>query len=370
MKNHLPFDFYYYRGRVGLYAILKALDIGAGDEVAIQAFTCLAVPEGVIATGATPLYIDIKEDGYTMGVGSLKQRLTKKAKAIVVQHSFGIPADMDEIMSIAADLGIPVIEDCCHTYHSKYKGRLTGAFGVASFYSFEWGKPLVAGLGGGVIVNDDSLRERMLHEYSFFETPSLVKTVKIEIQYFVFSLLYRPSLFWPVRTVFHKLSSMGVAEGNFNEVKMQSEVSDEFKMRMASHLVRRLAGTYKQLDSIVAHSQKVVEQYKESIDSESVIPPDENADHHIVFARYPLRVVEKSRTLYLAREAGVELAEWYATPIHPLAVDQSMVVGYQAGSCPRAEKRASEIVSLPTHRRVTPKYINRAVGFLNNLQMS
>ena len=144
----------YFRGRVALHAILNGLGIGSGDEVALQAFTCVAVPEGIMATGARPVWIDIESDGYNMAPESLESRITPRTSAIVVQHTYGIPADLERILSIAERHQIPVIEDCCHTLASTYHGKPVGSFGVASFYSFEWGKPLVAGIGGAAVVND------------------------------------------------------------------------------------------------------------------------------------------------------------------------------------------------------------------------
>ena len=132
----------YYRGRVAQAAILNALGIGQGDKVAIQAFSCLAVPEGVYATGAEPIYIDIEENGYNLCPDSLSERITPKTKAIIVQHTYGIPAQLDKIMAIAKDNGILIIEDCCHSLDGKYNSKQLGTFGVAAFYSFEWGKPI------------------------------------------------------------------------------------------------------------------------------------------------------------------------------------------------------------------------------------
>ena len=111
MNNHSCQQLTYYRGRVALAALLKGLGVGAGDSVAIQAFTCLAVPEAVLATGATPLYVDIEQDRFNMDPPCLAERATASTKAIVVQHTFRIPARMDRIVAIASQHDIPIIED-------------------------------------------------------------------------------------------------------------------------------------------------------------------------------------------------------------------------------------------------------------------
>ena len=139
----------YFRGRVALYALLKALKVGKGDEVAMQAFTCVANPEAVMAIGALPIYVDVEVDGVNMDPGDLEGKITSRTRAIVIQHTFGIPADIAPLRAIAKRNNIPVIEDCCHTLASRYDGQTVGSFGIGSYYSFEWGKPLVAGIGGG-----------------------------------------------------------------------------------------------------------------------------------------------------------------------------------------------------------------------------
>ncbi|HRR07040.1 MAG TPA: DegT/DnrJ/EryC1/StrS family aminotransferase, partial [Victivallales bacterium] len=95
--------------------------------------------------------------------------------------------------------------------------------------------------------------------------------------------------------------------------------------------------------------------------------PDIPQDCDIVFARYPLLTKNKQKLLSNAKKAGVELAEWYASPVHPLTDRDLSLVNYEKGSCPNAEKLCSEVVSLPVHMKVQQKDIDKAVIFLNNV---
>src|SRR6266498_3212509 len=194
-------EFLFFRGRVALYAILKALGVGTCDEVAIQAFTCVAVPEAIIAAGARPVFIDIEHNGFNMSPADLVRKITPKTRAIVVQHTYGIPASMDPIIQCAGEHGIPIIEDCCHSFVSAYNGNTIGNFGVASFYSFEWGKPIVIGIGGSAVINDNALRDNIRQAYTSYGSPGFVRQMKIQAQYIAFRILYRPSLYWKVRTL-------------------------------------------------------------------------------------------------------------------------------------------------------------------------
>ncbi|MBI4130447.1 DegT/DnrJ/EryC1/StrS aminotransferase family protein, partial [Candidatus Roizmanbacteria bacterium] len=97
-------------GRSALWALLKAFSIGQGDEVLVQAFTCVAVPEVVMWVGATPVYCDI-DDTYNIDPNDIEKKITKKTKAIIVQHTFGIPARIREIREIGNKYNLIVIED-------------------------------------------------------------------------------------------------------------------------------------------------------------------------------------------------------------------------------------------------------------------
>lgn len=358
----------YYRGRVAMHAQLRALGVGADHEVAIQAFTCLAVPEGVMATGAKPVYVDITSDGFNMDPESLRKRISSRTRAIVVQHTFGIPAPMNEILDIAQEHGLPVIEDCCHSLSGAYKGKTLGSMGVSAFYSFEWGKPIVAGIGGAAVANNDRLNSALLAEYSSYRNPGSIRQLKIELQYMAFSVLYRPAWFWPVRSAFQLLARLGAAEGNFNAIDTIEDAAPDFSMKMAPRSVARLTRSISGLDAVTKHSNSISKAYRERIKPNAVIHPGVDDDDSVVFARYPLRVNNKELVLKLAKNANIELAEWYSTPIHPVPLEVGQAVFYEVGSCPNAERRAAETVSLPTHPRVSLAYVQKVASFFDNIE--
>jgi len=356
----------FYRGRVALYSILNALGIGTGDEVALQAFTCVAVPEAILASGARPIYVDIEPNGWNMDANDLAAKISSRTRAVVVQHTFGIPADLRRIGRIATAAGLPIIEDCCHTMASMYEGQPIGSFGMASFYSFEWGKPLVVGIGGGVTVNDEELRKRLLQQYSSYTFPPKADQRLLTLQYLAHRVLYRPSLYWPVRGLYHLLSRLGAARGNYNPVRAGS-VADDFSFRMSTPLQSRLAVKQRDLQPSTHHSRRITDEYRSKISSSLLLHPAIPDQTNVVFARYPLVTDEKLRILTAARKANVELADWYLTPVHPIPAHAGETVGYQFGSCPNAEVRCKQVVSLPTHAAVTSRDVDRAVSLLNSM---
>lgn len=354
----------FFRGRVAMHAMLKALGIGADDTVAIQALTCEAVPEAVMASGARPLYIDIEPTSFNMDASDLECKITSRTRAIVVQHTYGIPADMESIGRVATKTGLPIIEDCCHTLASTYHGNTVGSFGVGSFYSFEWGKPIVVGIGGSAVINEPALRKKVHAAYAAYRSPSPLSQMRIQLQYAAFRLLFRPSLYWPVRSLFHWLGSLGMAEGNYNPVQ-KGRVADDFSLRMSPALRQRLTRKLRMLEYQTRHSRWVAEEYRTKIRSALISHPVLPMQSDTVFARYPLLTRNKSALLAAARRANVELAEWYATPVHPLSDKELPLVHYTPGYCPNAEARSKEVVTLPTHPGVSSSAVQRAITFLN-----
>ncbi len=361
-------EFTYFRGRVALYAILKELGVGTGNHVALQAFTCLAVPEAIMATGAIPVYVDIEPNGVNMNPDDLNHKITPQTRAIVVQHTYGVPANIHPILELGNKHSIPIVEDCCHTLTSRINSRQVGSFGVASFYSFEWGKPVVIGIGGSALVNDIDLRERLKNNYSRFKQPGIHEQLKLLAQYYAYRTFYRPSSYWPLRAVFQKLSSVGLVRGNYNSVFRRGKAID-FSFRMPKGISIRLHKQLRYIDKIEKHIRWVANQYLSHINSGLVRHLSLPGSCDVVFARYPLLTDFKLALLEKAHKAKMELAGWYSTPVHPLSEQELNWVCYKKGSCPEAEKRCKEIITLPTNQYVRDRDIDKTIHFFKTVRI-
>ena len=127
--------FLFNMGRSALFFLLKNINIGSGDEVIIQAFTCVAVTDPILWTGAKPVYIDV-DKSLNIDPVLLEKSISKKTKAIIVQHTFGISAQIILIKKIAQKYNIFLIEDCAHSLGATYNGKKIGTFGDAALFSF------------------------------------------------------------------------------------------------------------------------------------------------------------------------------------------------------------------------------------------
>lgn len=155
-------------GLEALHLILRAYDIGPGDEVIVPANTYIATWLAVSYAGATPVPVEPDPQTYNLDPARIEAALTPKTKAILPVHLYGQPADMDPILEIARRHGLKVIEDAAQAHGAKYKGRLAGTLGDAAGWSFYPGKNLGAlGDAGAITTDDDKLAERlkMLRSY-------------------------------------------------------------------------------------------------------------------------------------------------------------------------------------------------------------
>ena len=149
-------------GTLALDVAFKALDIGSGDEIIVTSRTFIASISSIVNAGAVPVFADVDFSSQNITLDSIRSIITDKTKAIVCVHLAGWPCDMDEIMSLADDLDLYVIEDCAQAHGAKYKGMPIGSIGHIGCWSFCQDKIMTTGGEGGmVITNDESLWRKM-----------------------------------------------------------------------------------------------------------------------------------------------------------------------------------------------------------------
>jgi len=354
----------YFRGRVALREVLKALGVGPGDEVAIQAFTCLAVPLPIMSLGATPVYVDVNPDDLGMNVSDLEKKVGPRTRAIVVQHTFGIPADVERVLEVAAKWRIPVVEDCCHVFGATVSGQEVGSFGIAAFYSFEWGKPLVAGLGGGLRVNDPDLLTTLEARHRSLRKPPLLQQAMIESQYLAYRMVLSGRTYWMMREIYHRLSRLGLLVGSFRREDFQGGPNDEYNWTMAPRCEARLRKRLNLVGQLVAHHRRIADRYERGLRALGLNTWQVPQGRQPVYLRYPIRCKNKEAILSFARSKRIELSGIFRTPVHPVELNHAHLVGYVKGACPVAEELCRSLVSVPVGLRVQDRDVDRTLEFI------
>lgn len=150
-------------GTVALHAALLAMDIKPQDEVIVPTFTYIASVNAITYCGATPVFVDALEQTWQMDPFAVRESITSKTKAILVVHLYGHPCDMSEIMKIANEFNLLVIEDCAEALGAKFNGKNIGTFGDIATFSFFGNKTITTGEGGMVITNNPEIHEKVVH---------------------------------------------------------------------------------------------------------------------------------------------------------------------------------------------------------------
>ncbi|MCL4861894.1 MAG: DegT/DnrJ/EryC1/StrS family aminotransferase [Caldilineaceae bacterium] len=298
-------------GYSALELILRAYEIGPGDEVITAANTFVATALTISNTGARPVLVDMDPYSYNLDPDKLEAAITPATRAIMPVHLYGQPADMDAITQIARRHGLLVFEDSAQGHGAFYKGRRTGSLGDAAGFSFYPGKNLGAyGDGGAVVTNDPVIadRVRMLR--------NLGQRAKYDHQ---------------IKGYNHRLDTVQAA---VLRVKLPH------------------------LDHWNAGRRRAAAEYDRLMADLPVISPRVTAGVDHVYHLYVIRVRDRDGLMQHLKQAGVATGIHYPVPIHLQAAYRDL--GYKRGDFPITETLADEILSLPIYAELS----NDAVAYV------
>ena len=149
--------------RSAFYLLLKAYGIGPGDEVLLPSFSCLVIANPVIWVGAKPVYVDIDKETFNLSLEDLKKKVSNKTRVILVQHTFGLPVELEKVRDIVGD-DVKIVEDIAHSLGGVYKGQKIGTIGDAAVATFGIEKVISSVRGGMVIVKDGEIAQKIRTE--------------------------------------------------------------------------------------------------------------------------------------------------------------------------------------------------------------
>ena len=237
-------------GTDAIFLTLRALDIGRGDEVITVANTAVPTVSAIVATGATPVFVDIEPATYLMDVTRLEAAVGPRTRAIVPVHLFGQCADMQGINALAARHGLTVVEDCAQAHGATQRGRRAGSLAHAAAFSFYPTKPLGAYGDGGMVVSDDAALIDHLRRLRFY----------------------------------------GMRESQFAE-------EDGFNSRLDEVQAEILRCKLKRLDGYIARRRALAANYDRLLADTGLVLPSTPAENGHVFYRYVVRHPGRDRLL-------------------------------------------------------------------------
>ncbi len=147
-------------GTLAIDAAIDALDIKAGDEVILPTFTIISCILQIVRIGAVPVLVDCDPYTFNMNINQIESKITKKTKAIMVVHIYGLPVDVSPILVLAKKYNLRIIEDAAEMHGQTYNGKPCGSFGDVSTFSFYPNKHITTGEGGMIVTDDQAIAER------------------------------------------------------------------------------------------------------------------------------------------------------------------------------------------------------------------
>lgn len=356
-------------GRSALHYALKALGAEEGDEILVQAYTCVVVANAIKWTGAKPVYVDI-DDGFNMSPASLESRLTNKSKILIIQHTFGLPAKLNELLDIAKHHNLKVIEDCAHSLGARYDGELTGAFGDIGMLSFGSDKIISCVRGGALITANDAIAAKLQSYYDQLTKPSLPKTIQHLFHYPIFYIAKPVYNLYIGKIILKLAKKLNIINKIIYKPEKAGERVNFYPAKLANALANILCLQLDKIDELNRHRQSIARFYNEHLKNEQIVIPAQagiRKFENSVFLRYPILTENPKKLMAFAKKQGIILGDWYNAPITPGDLNKT---GYKAGSCPNAERLAALSVNLPTDRHINDKHAKMVVKIINSFKMS
>lgn len=359
-------------GRSALMAILEAIDIRGGDEVLLQAFTCNAAVNPILNKGAKPVFVDI-DDTLNLDPEDLKKKIASKSKAVMIQHTFGWPAQIEEILKTAKENNLFLIEDCAHALGAKYQGKFCGTFGDVAFFSFGRDKIISSVFGGMVVTNNEKIGERIKEFRDKLDYPSNFWILQQLLHPILINYLILPAYSLANNLgriflgLFQKLSILSKA---VYKKEKRGEIPKYFPKRLPNALATLALNQFRKLERFNEHRRQIASFYEKELKNAGFnLPLAKNQGDRVpTFMRYPILVNKNTdEILKLARKKKIFLDDgWRKSPVIPSDTNLEKMK-YKLGSCPQVEKVAQNIVNLPTHINISQKEAKKIIDFLKQV---
>ncbi len=288
-------------GTDALLLSLRALGIGAGDEVIAPSFTFIATVLPTIYLGAKPVLVDINPDTYQIDVRKIEQVITKMTKVIIPVHLFGMPAPMLEIKKIAKKYRLYIVEDACQAHGASINGKKCGSFGDLAAFSFYPSKALGASGDAGAIVTNSK-----------------------------------------------KLGNNIRAMRNVGQFKKYKHDILGYNSRLDTLQAGVLLVKLKKLEEWNAKRKRLFQLYNKLLSGLPIIlPPTTEDGFSPNYLIYTIRVKKRDKLLDFLAKSGISCVVYYPIPIH---LQKALAhLGYKKGDFPNAERAAREVLSLPLY---------------------
>ena len=357
-------------GRTALWAVLKALGVKKGDEVLVPVPTCVVVPNAVLAAGAKPVFVDTEKNSVNLSLTDLKSKFTRRTRAVIVQHLFGYPDEVEKIKNWCQEKDIWLIEDCAQALGAMIRGKLVGSFGVAAIFSFGRDKIISSVNGGLAVIKKGPPAERLKKLYHSLPYPSLAAMARGLLHPLLFAVanpLYfslKLGKFSLGKGLVYLFQQLRLVKRPVLPVELAGRLPASQRCRLAEAQAALAYHQFNKLKRNLSRRRKIASFYFNQLKQvPSVTLINQRRETKPAFLRFPILVDSPQMLIRFALERKVQLGNWYRPVIAPEGVELKKV-GYRPGSCPHAENLSRRLVNLPTYPKMSMLEAERVVKAL------
>jgi len=354
-------------GRSALMAILDSLNLEDNDEVLLQAFTCNAAANPIIWTGLKPVYVDCDEKTFNIDTEDLKRKITPKSKTVMVQHTFGLPANLGEFLEICQKNNLILIEDCAHSLGAEYKGKKVGTFGKVAFFSFSRDKVISSVYGGMVVTNDDDLAKRIKEFQKKIGYPSCCWIFQQLLHPVLMNWLLLPTYQFLGKYLLIVLQWFHILSKAVHWKEKRGKRPGYFPKRLPNALAILALNQFKKLEKFNNHRKAIANFYYNELRDTIFELPLNPPDLKQTFLRFTIKGAPQKagraaggwrpkahEIIKKAWRKNILIGDWYDKVVAPKDTKLDKMQ-YSLGACPKAEKLAKITLNLPTHINISQK---------------
>jgi perosamine synthetase len=343
-------------GRMAFYYLVQALQLPKGSEIIFPALTFWVIPELARVAGLKPVFVDVDPRLFTLDPCAFERAITSRTSAVVPTHLYGLPCDMERIVSIARRHGLAVIEDCAHALGAEWRGRPVGALGDAGFFSFQLLKPLNTYGGGMAVTNNPGIASRLMaaveserppREADVLRRLQFGRVQRIAIRPGVFSASLFPVMWaasWVNATpdvyLWEKIRPLEPLPDNYRE--RYSNVQAAIGLEGLAHLDEWTEAT-------IQHALEL----NDALANTDIETPEVPASARHVFYQYAIYAQRRDRVVRGCLRRGIDVES-----LHVDVCTRLPLFGNGHAPTPGAE-RAAEAIQLPVYASLKPDHIDR-----------
>lgn len=323
--------YYLNHARSGLRLLLSSLSLPQNARIGVQVYNCRTVFNAIRMAGCTPIFIDINQ-GLHINIRDLEKKINS-IDALIVTHTFGIPAEIEQIKELFPDK--PIIEDCAHAFLSSYNNKAVGTFGDAGVFSIGKGKFPSIGPGGFVVINNQEVANKFEKLYKELAGSNNFQEIKNIIFSLVLNLLHKPFIY----AIF--------TNSLLRKLNNKKDISDQYKHSESRILKTNYYLLYKKQNEFynkLSMQKSNLNKLLESI--YGCNPPKIYLDHRFSINGFMLPMLsdDSSETIIKLKTKGFEVGRHFSN-----SINWAIEFGYKQGDCPIIENIIDKIVVFPCH---------------------